>query len=60
MCCRPRADDGLAACQEVLARGYEDLVAKPESPWVGGRTLKWLKLKQPPYREDERGWEPKK
>jgi hypothetical protein len=44
-----------------LARGYEGLVAKdPESPYVGGRTLKWLKVKQPKYREGERGWEPKK
>jgi hypothetical protein len=23
----------------------------------GGRTLKWLKVKQPTYREGERGWE---
>jgi ATP-dependent DNA ligase len=29
-------------------------VAKdPESPYVAGRTLKWLKLKQPKYREEE-------
>jgi hypothetical protein len=26
---------------------------------VGGRTLKWLKVKVPRYREGERGWEPK-
>jgi hypothetical protein len=26
---------------------------------VGERTLKWLKVKQPLYREGERGWEPK-
>jgi hypothetical protein len=24
----------------------------------GGRTLKWLKVKVPQYREGERGWEP--
>jgi hypothetical protein len=24
-----------------------------------GRSLKWLKVKQPHYREGERGWEPK-
>jgi hypothetical protein len=35
-------------------------VAKdPQSPYVGGRTLKWLKVKQPHYRDGERGWEPK-
>ena len=32
----------------------------PQSPYVGGRTLKWLKVKQPRYREGERGWEPKR
>lgn len=38
------ADDGLEAWQEVLERGYEGLVAQdPESPYPGGRTLKWLK-----------------
>jgi hypothetical protein len=40
--------EALAACVEVLARGYE-----------GGRTLKWLKVKQPYNRQGERGWEPK-
>jgi ATP-dependent DNA ligase len=36
-------------------------VAKdPESPYVGGRTLKWLNVKGRNYREDERGWEAKK
>jgi ATP-dependent DNA ligase len=44
----------------VLARGYEGLVAKDAaSPYMGGRTLKWLKVKQARYREGERGWEPK-
>jgi ATP-dependent DNA ligase len=42
----------------VLARGYEGLVAKdPASVYVGGRTLNWLKVKVPKYREGERGWE---
>jgi bifunctional non-homologous end joining protein LigD len=51
---------GLEAWKEVLRAGYEGLVAKdPESPYVPGRTLKWLKVKQPKYREGERGWEPK-
>jgi ATP-dependent DNA ligase len=32
---------GLEAWAEVLARGYEGLVAKdPASPYVSGRTLK--------------------
>ncbi len=58
---RRLADDGLKAWEEVLARGYEGLVAKdPASPYRGGRTLSWLKVKQPHYREGERGWEPKK
>jgi hypothetical protein len=30
------------------------------SPDVGERTLKWLKVNQPKYREGERGREPKK
>jgi ATP-dependent DNA ligase len=57
---RRLADDGLKAWQKVIERGYEGLVGKdPESPYVPGRTLKWLKVKQPKYREGERGWEPK-
>ena len=54
---RRLAGDGLKAWQEVLERGYEGLVAKdhPASPHVGGRTLKWLKVKVPKYREEERG-----
>jgi bifunctional non-homologous end joining protein LigD len=43
---RRLADDGLAAWQQVVERGYEGLVAKdPASPYVGGRTLRWLKVK---------------
>jgi bifunctional non-homologous end joining protein LigD len=57
---RRLADDGLKAWQEVLEHGYEGLVAKdPASPYVGGRTLKWLKVKQRDYRVEERGWETK-
>jgi ATP-dependent DNA ligase len=53
---RPR---GVRRLAEVLARGFEGLVAKdPASPYAGGRTLKWLKVKVPRYREGERGWEP--
>jgi len=53
--------DGLEAWAQVLARGYEGLVGKDEaSTYVDGRTLSWLKVKQPRYRERERGWEPHK
>ena len=58
---RRLADDGLRAWQDVLAHGWEGMVAKDlASPYVGGRTLKWLKVKQAKYREGERGWEPQK
>ena len=41
----------------MLQANYEGLVAKdPESPYVGGRTLKWLKVKQAKYREQARGF----
>jgi ATP-dependent DNA ligase len=50
---RRLSGDALKAWQEVLEKGFEDLVAKDRaSPYVGGRTLKWLKVKQPHYRED--------
>ncbi len=48
---------GLEAWKEVLRAGYEGLVAKdPESPYVPGRTLNWLKVKQKDYRVKERGF----
>jgi bifunctional non-homologous end joining protein LigD len=54
---RRLSDDGLEAWQQVLERGYEGLVAKdPASPYVGGRTLRWLKVKVSKYREAERGF----
>jgi ATP-dependent DNA ligase len=57
---RRLSDDGLKAWREMMEHGYEGLVAKdPASPYVGGRTLKWLKVKQRDYRVAERGWEPK-
>jgi ATP-dependent DNA ligase len=38
--------NGLDAWAQVLERGYEGLVAKDEaSPYVGGRTRAWLKVK---------------
>ena len=58
---RRLSSNGLKAWAQAVHKGYEGLVGKdPESPYVGGRTLKWLKVKQPHYREGERGWEPKK
>ena len=57
---RRLADDGLKAWQQVIERGSEGLVAKdPASPYRGGRTLAWLKVQVPHYREGERGWESK-
>jgi bifunctional non-homologous end joining protein LigD len=54
---RRLSPNGLAAWTEVLHRGYEGMVAKdPESPYVAGRTLRWLKVKQAKYREEERGF----
>ena len=53
---RRLSPNGLAAWTEVLHRGYEGMVAKdPESPYVAGRTLKWLNVKQPSYRVEGRG-----
>ena len=55
---RRLSDDGLKAWRKVLARGYEGMVAKdPAAPYVGGRTLRWLKVKQRDYRSAERGWD---
>jgi bifunctional non-homologous end joining protein LigD len=49
--------NGLKAWEEAVARGFEGMVAKdPESRYVPGRTLKWLKVKQKGYRKEERGF----
>ena len=56
-------DRDLAVEQERrrFERGYEGLVGKDEaSAYVEGRTLAWLKVKVPHYREGERGWEAKR
>jgi ATP-dependent DNA ligase len=54
---RRLAGNGLEAWAEVERRGYEGLVAKDDaSPYVGGRTLSWLKVKQPEYRVVARGF----
>jgi len=58
---RRLAPDGFEAWAQVLKSGYEGLVGKDEaSPYREGRTLAWLKVKVPHYREGERGWEPKR
>jgi bifunctional non-homologous end joining protein LigD len=58
---RRLSPSGLEAWKDVLRAGYEGLVAKdPESPYVPGRTLRWLKVKQPEYRVEERGWDTRK
>jgi bifunctional non-homologous end joining protein LigD len=58
---RRLARNGFKAWEEALARSFEGIVAKnPESRYVPGRTLAWLKVKQPKYREGERGWEPQR
>jgi bifunctional non-homologous end joining protein LigD len=47
--------NGLKAWEEAVARGFEGIVAKnPKSRYVPGRTLAWLKVKVPKYREEER------
>ena len=54
---RRLANSCFKAWEEAVARGYEGIVAKdPESPYLPGRTLKWLKVKQKDYRVEERGF----
>ena len=44
----------------MVEGGCEGRVAKdPVSPYRGGRTLAWLRVKMAHYREGERGWEAK-
>jgi len=48
---------GLKAWQEALEHGYEGIVAKdPESRYIPGRTLSWLKVKRKDYRKEARGF----
>ncbi len=54
---RRLSSNGLKAWAQAIHKGYEGMVGKdPESPYVGGRTLSWLKVKQAEYRVIERGW----
>jgi len=54
---RRLSPNGFAAWTEVVHRGWEGMLAKdPESKYVAGRSLKWLKVKVPEYRVTERGF----
>jgi bifunctional non-homologous end joining protein LigD len=54
---RRLSDNGLKAWAQAVDRGYEGIVGKdPESPYVPGRTLKWLKVKVKDYRKEARGF----
>ena len=54
---RRLSPNGFAAWTEVVHRGWDGMVEKdPESPYVAGRSLRWLKVKMPKYREQERGF----
>jgi bifunctional non-homologous end joining protein LigD len=49
--------NGLEAWGEVLRGNYKGMVAKdPESAYMPGRTLSWLKVKQRGYRQEARGF----
>jgi ATP-dependent DNA ligase len=54
---RRLALNGLEAWAQVLERGYEGYVAKDEaSPYDGGRTRAWLKVKVPGWTDPEDRW----
>ena len=54
---RRLSDNGLKAWAQAVHLGYEGMVGKdPDSPYVPGRTLKWLKVKQKDYRKEARGF----
>jgi bifunctional non-homologous end joining protein LigD len=54
---RRLGSDGLEAWRHVVARGYEGLVAKDErSPYQGGPTRRWLKVKQKNWTAEENRW----
>jgi ATP-dependent DNA ligase len=49
---RRLGDNGVEAWGQVLTQDYEGLVGKDqEAPYVGGTTLRWLKLKRPDARD---------
>jgi ATP-dependent DNA ligase len=49
--------NGLGAWDEVLQAGFEGYVAKDDSsPYVGGVTRSWLKVKVPGWTDPEGKW----
>jgi bifunctional non-homologous end joining protein LigD len=54
---RRLAADGVAAWNQVLARGYEGYVAKGEaSAYAAGPTRRWLKVKQKGWTIGDERW----
>ena len=54
---RRLAPHGLDAWAGVLKRGNEGLVANDDaSPYVGGRTRSWLKVKGPGWTDTDDRW----
>jgi ATP-dependent DNA ligase len=54
---RRLAADGLETWGHVIERGYEGYVAKDEaSPYEGGPTRRWLKVKQKGWTLSEDRW----
>jgi bifunctional non-homologous end joining protein LigD len=54
---RRLAANGLEAWAQVLEQGYEGYVGKDEaSPYVGGVTRSWLKVKVPGWTDPEDRW----
>jgi bifunctional non-homologous end joining protein LigD len=54
---RRLAPNGLEAWAQVLERGYEGMVGKDEtSPYIGGITRSWLKVKVPGWTDPEDKW----
>jgi len=54
---RRLARDGLEAWKQVIERGYEGYAAKDEaSTYEGGRTTRWLKVKQKDWTVEEDRW----
>ncbi len=54
---RRLTSNGLIAWAEVLEKGFEGYVAKDEaSPYVGGVTRAWLKVKVPGWTDPEDRW----
>ena len=54
---RRLTSNGLIAWAEVLTGGFEGYVAKDEaSPYVGGVTKSWLKVKVPGWTDPEDKW----